>query len=147
MNTIKVRRLTSDGDTTLGIMNAFDVVCGTLEDEHRDEKVAGETRIPAGRYEIKLRTDSPMADKYRARYGEWHRGMLWLQNVPGFEWVYIHTGNTDDHTEGCILVGYSTDWALSTIGASRVAYEDIARKCMEILDGGGSLFIDISDED
>lgn len=76
-----------------------------IEDEPREEKVAGETRIPAGRYEVKLRTEGGMHARYKRRFGHKHVGMLHLQNVPGFEWIYIHPGNTDDDTEGCICPG------------------------------------------
>jgi hypothetical protein len=31
--------------------------------------------------------------------------MLWLQNVPGFEWIYLHIGNDETETDGCPLVG------------------------------------------
>ena len=31
--------------------------------------------------------------------------MLWLQDVPGFTFILIHTGNTDQHTSGCYIVG------------------------------------------
>lgn len=77
--------------------------CGTLEDTFRHEKQDGITRIPAGRYKLALRKDSPMALRYQTRFGT--NGMLWLQDVPGFKYVYIHIGNTDENTDGCILVG------------------------------------------
>jgi len=34
-----------------------------------------------------------------------HSMGIWLQNVPGFKYIYIHCGNDDDDTDGCILVG------------------------------------------
>jgi len=30
-----------------------------------------------------------------------------LQDVPNFQYVYIHIGNDDDHTDGCLLVADS----------------------------------------
>lgn len=78
--------------------------CETLEDEKRETKVKAETAIPAGQYQIKLRNEGGMHGRYKDRF-PFHKGMLWLQDVPAFEWVYIHTGNTDDETAGCILVG------------------------------------------
>tara|TARA_B100001250_G_scaffold325513_1_gene289315 strand:+ start:264 stop:845 length:582 start_codon:yes stop_codon:yes gene_type:complete len=79
--------------------------CFTLEDEYRDVKVRGETCIPDGEYEIKLRTVGGFHEKYTKRYGALHKGMLWLQDVPNFQWILIHTGNTDEHTAGCLLLG------------------------------------------
>ncbi|KKK90217.1 hypothetical protein LCGC14_2725280, partial [marine sediment metagenome] len=38
-------------------------------------------------------------------FSDIHEGMIWLQNVPGFKYIYIHCGNDDDDTDGCILVG------------------------------------------
>ena len=38
-----------------------------------------------------------------------HKGMLHVTNVPGFEWILIHTGNTDEHSSGCLLVGDSQE--------------------------------------
>ena len=80
--------------------------CFTLEEYNkRGEKVYGETRIPAGTYGIKLRNEGGVNQKYIARYGDMHKGMLWLQDIPNFEYVLIHTGNTNEHTHGCLIVG------------------------------------------
>ena len=35
--------------------------------------------------------------------------MLHVTEVPGFEWILIHTGNTDEHTGGCLLLGDSQE--------------------------------------
>ena len=84
-----------------GVFEAF-----TLEDEVRDKKIKGETAIPLGEYEIKLRTVGGFHTKYTSKYGAaFHKGMLELQNVPNFEYILIHTGNTDSHTAGCLLIG------------------------------------------
>lgn len=123
-----IERIVSDAEATGGLLSidgAFQ--CFTLEDQRQAQKVAGETRIPAGEYRVDLRTGSPMSDAYAARYGAMHRGMLWLRDVPGFKWIYIHTGNTDDHTEGCVLVGLDGHFRADglTIGNSRAAYRRI----------------------
>lgn len=93
-------------DSTLGELRTADgrVQCFTLEDERRKVKVPGETCIPEGHYAIDVRHGSPKFGKYDERW-DWHDGMLWLRDVPGFEFVYIHPGNTDDDTDGCPLVG------------------------------------------
>lgn len=98
----------------------------TLEDEYRARKVPGETSIPAGIYEIRLRTEGGMHQKYARRF-PWHVGMLWLQDVPGFEWIYIHIGNDDDDTDGCILVGETRgpDWIGESVKAYTRLYQHI----------------------
>ena len=93
-------------DATNGMLFINGVfACFTLEDEVRNVKVHSETAIPLGEYEIKLRTEGGFHTKYTSRYGSMHKGMLWLQDVPGFTWILIHTGNTDQHTAGCLLLG------------------------------------------
>ena len=101
--------------------------CFTLEDQKQEgEKVYGETRIPAGTYGIKLRNEGGFNQKYIARYGDMHKGMLWLQDIPNFEYVLIHTGNTDEHTHGCLLVGLiAPETTPYTIGQSSDAYKKI----------------------
>jgi hypothetical protein len=97
-------------NTTLSFFNRIkddvaEKMCFALEDERRHTKVPGETCIPTGTYELKLRTEGGMHQRYLERYGDRHKGMLWLQNVENFQFVYIHIGNTDDDTQGCILPG------------------------------------------
>lgn len=79
--------------------------CDTLEDTVRDlnkdgkfdngeKKIKGETAIPYGTYEIKW-TYSPRFKKYTPQ----------LMNVPSFEGIRIHAGNTNASTSGCLLLG------------------------------------------
>ena len=130
---LKVLRFSSQEDSTSGLLflekdEKLDFLCYTLEDEYRDSKVRGETRVPAGTYEIKLRTEGGFHEKYKKRYA-FHKGMLHVTNVPGFEYILIHTGNTDEHTAGCLLVGDSQENNVIVkdgfIGKSANAYKRI----------------------
>lgn len=81
----------------------------TLEDEFRPSKVKGETRIPAGVYEIVIQTiDTPKTFQYRQKYS-WFMSHLMLKDVPDFVGIYIHIGNTDEDTDGCLLLGDNAD--------------------------------------
>ena len=130
---LEVLRISSQKDSTNGIL--FDITDGrkflayTLEDEYRDEKVMSETRIPSGTYKITLRTVGGFHSRYEAKYGDFHKGMLWVRDVPGFEYILIHTGNTDEHTAGCLLVGNSQNENITKkdgfIGSSVTAYKRI----------------------
>jgi len=79
-------------------------VCFGLEDIHQDFKVYGQTRIPAGRYKIAVRQFGGFHERYLKKY-DFHRGMLQIMSVPGFEDALIHIGNFAKNTEGCLLVG------------------------------------------
>lgn len=82
-------------------------LCVALEDEHRDIKINGQTRIPAGVYNLGLRTVGGFHGRYSkdSRFRRMHKGMIQLLDVPNFSYVLIHCGNTHEHTAGCILLG------------------------------------------
>lgn len=123
---ITVKRKISNADETLSAIYVDDdLECFGLEDERRSVKVDGETRIPAGLYPVKLRTEGGIHPRYAKNFPDIHKGMLWLQDVPGFEWIYIHIGNKDEHTAGCILVAQDAHigpLGTVTLKNSRLAY-------------------------
>ncbi len=139
-----LRRFHSASEATLGLVSRENgtFVCFSLEDQNQDKKVPGETRIPVGSYQIQLRTEGGMAPKYLARF-PWHKGMLHLRNVTGFEWVYIHIGNTDKDTDGCILVGDGCNYAESggTVGNSENAYTRWYQEIVKWLDKGDQVWL------
>ena len=103
---IEVLRFSSQSQTTLSaILIDGKFECYGLEDCHREEKVQGETRIPAGKYAITLRTEGGFHYRYQEKFPLFHEGMLWVRDVEGFEFILIHIGNTKKDTEGCLLVG------------------------------------------
>jgi hypothetical protein len=153
---LEVLRFSSEEDSTSGLL--FDItddkrkfLAYTLEDEHREEKEMHETRIPAGNYNITLRTVGGFHSKYTEKYGDMHKGMLWVRNVPGFEYILIHTGNTDEHTSGCLLLGDSqTNNQIKEdgfIGSSVQAYKRVYPPIAEVLENGGTVHIKYTDFD
>lgn len=105
---ILLERYDSGPEDTLGNFYINGVLqCKTLEDQYREVKVMGDTSIPEGTYEIKLRKEGTHHLKYSkdVRFSDIHKGMLHLQDVPNFKYILIHVGNTDKDTMGCILVG------------------------------------------
>ena len=100
MSELHLRRVDATSIRTIGELSVDGTwLCYTLEDAIREgPKVPGETAIPAGRYQI------------RVTYSQRFKAVLpLLVDVPGFEWILIHAGNTAEDTEGCILVGMIRD--------------------------------------
>ena len=106
--------------------------CYTLEDQYQAVKVMHETCIPEGTYDIQFRKTGGFHAKYSERYKNAHYGMLHIQDVPNFTYILIHTGNTDEHTSGCLIVGETQqDLEVSKdgfIGSSTVAYKKMYAK-------------------
>lgn len=110
--------------------------CATLEDsiQPNDVKVKGETCIPDGSYAVKL-TQS-------VHFG---RKLPLLIDVPGFEGIRIHPGNTVGDTEGCLLVGEN----IETVGGlpfllhSKNAFDRLYEKLSLADDKGEAITIEV----
>ncbi|NLH78226.1 MAG: hypothetical protein GX465_14435 [Acidobacteria bacterium] len=154
MNTteITLQRLqqSQSGEETIGkltIPGRYE--CWILEDQKRDVKVKGDTRIPAGRYEIKLRAAGRIHENYLQKFGaDFHKGTLHFQDVPNFQYILIHIGNTEKDTEGCLLTGktYSAANGHFTIQQSTAAYKELYAIVRDKLLSGEKVFISIYDE-
>tara|TARA_B110000908_G_C10227147_1_gene438584 strand:- start:1389 stop:1853 length:465 start_codon:yes stop_codon:yes gene_type:complete len=152
---LEVQRFSSQSNSTLGML--FDItdkpifLCYTLEDEFREVKVSGETRIPSGTYNITLRTEGGFNERYTEKFGSsFNKGMLWVRDVPNFEYILIHIGNTDQNSSGCLLVGDSQTQNITKngfIGASTDAYKRIYPKIADVLVSGGKVDITYVDYD
>ncbi len=144
---IRVQRILSNKEETLGVLSLNGVpFCWTLEDQKQLQKVKGETRIPEGQYEVKLRTEGGHHDEYGKKFPASHKGMLELQNVPGFQFILLHIGNTDKDTDGCILVGDTPILGEKlTIGQSTVAYEKFYKRVISCLDAKEKVTVVIED--
>ena len=122
--------------------------CYTLEDQYQEVKVMHETCIPEGTYDVKFRTVGGFHERYKKRYGNSHYGMLHLQDVPGFTYILIHAGNTDEHTSGCLIVGETQqDLDVSEdgfIGSSGKAYVKLYDKIAKQLLIGNPVTIEYS---
>jgi hypothetical protein len=145
---IDVIRFNSKEDFTDGLMyinGVFQVY--TLEDEKRSVKVFGETRIPNGRYNIGLRTVGGFDKRYSSKYGaDFHKGMLWVKDVPNFEYILIHVGNDDGDTAGCLLTGMTNNAdEKGFIGGSTDAYKKIYPPIRDAVLSGEEVFINYKD--
>jgi len=136
---IIVDRYPSEDDWTLSEFSINGVLQGFgVEDEHRDKKVHGETRIPNGIYPLGLRHSPKFSKEYYSdeqgylnrtktdRFNKIHE-MIWVLDVPNFQWILWHWGNTDDSTNGCYIVGsnFHTFSGQKGVSGSRVKYTEV----------------------
>lgn len=140
---IHVARYISNTDTTLSrIYVDGEFVCFGLEDGYRAEKVPGETRIPAGRYRVAPRYEGKHHIAFSKLFADIHKGALEIVDVPNFQYIMIHIGNTKEDTEGCLLVGMETIVGESgrklAIGKSRVAYQKFYTRIIDAVLAGNA---------
>ena len=92
--------------------------CFVLEDKVRELdgvpvyswKILGDTAIPKGSYKVGINFSN-----------RFQKELPYLFDVPGFEGIRIHQGNTDKNTSGCLLLG--TTWSGGDyIGSSQQAF-------------------------
>lgn len=113
---MKLVRKEFTNDSTIGELSVngkFE--CFTLEDRVRPVKIKGETAIPLGAYEVIV----TFSNRFK-------KPLPLFLNVPGFDGIRIHAGNTKKDTEGCILVGQTK--AKDMVGKSRAAFDILFAK-------------------
>jgi hypothetical protein len=110
---LALKRTDFTDESTIGELSiGGEFECFTLEDMVRPVKIKGFTAIPAGSYEVVI--------SFSARF---KCPLPLLLNVPNFDGIRIHPGNTARDTEGCILVG--REKGKNSIANSKVAFEKL----------------------
>lgn len=125
------------GKVTKGVMTANGVHLGyTCEDEDRllesgGVKVPGETAIPRGKYRVIL--------SYSNRF---QRTMPEVLEVPGFEGIRIHGGNTVADTHGCPLLG--AELTPDGVRNCSAVNTHLVRMIGETLQSGGKCWLEVT---
>lgn len=118
-----LKRIAKKSTYTIGKLYIDDVYfCDTLEDKDRgltqntpldkikSVKIANKTAIPTGTYNVTLDVVSPKYSKVSWYVKNANGGRVpRVLNVPGYDGILIHTGNDDEDTSGCILVGQNKE--------------------------------------
>lgn len=134
-----IKRIVAKADYTIGHLYVNGkLFCDTLENTDRgldqkmpleellNRKVVGLTAIPTGIYRVTMNRKSPKFSKI-VYYREFCGGyMPRLLQVPGFEGVLIHRGNSEEATEGCLLVGDNT--SKGGLSNSKARWEGLMKK-------------------
>ena len=116
---LRLKRIARRDTYTVGrlfVQNAR--FCDTIEDKDRGlrqdmtpeeiaaAKVYGKTAIPAGTYVIEFTYSAKFGPRYDYAAGDL---MPTIMNVPGFDRILIHSGNTAEDTAGCLIVGVNKE--------------------------------------
>jgi len=113
---LALKRLHKTQNSTIGELTVDGLFqCYTLEDIEREVKIKSETAIPKGTYKVIINHSN-----------RFKRLLPLLIDVPGFEGIRIHSGNSNHDTEGCILVGETR--SKDFIGKSRKAFDKLFEK-------------------
>lgn len=152
---VTVKRFADNGNASLGLLYIDGIFqCFTVEDEERATKVYGETRVPNGVYKLSLRKSGRYHNKYKVRYEGIHKGMLCVHNKPNwvldnlgikFQYILIHTGNTDKHTAGCLLLNDAVSGQTFSGNHSVDAYKRVYPIIADHLAAGGECTIEYTD--
>ena len=110
----------------------FGYSCEDVDRGNDAAKVAGETAVDCGIYEVRL-YNSP---KHGPDTPE-------LVGVPDFRHVQIHSGNDPSDTLGCVLVGLGRDLKTGVVTRPRVACRWLRGEIVETIRGGGRVTIEI----
>lgn len=114
--------------------------CFVLEDVAREVpgkqvsewKVKKKTAIPSGRYEVKM----TMSSRFK-------RIMIQIMDVPGFEGIRMHSGNTEEDTDGCPIVGDTfTPFGIAG-GKAHGVLDRLEKKVQAAIDKGDKVFITV----
>jgi len=120
-------------------------VCYLLEDSIRSIKIPGQTCIPTGVFRLSLNKTAGMNSRYQKDYPMMHQGMIEIKDLPNFNLVFFHRGNTHSDTAGCLLTGHywiKTDGDYQVM-LSAFAYRQIYPKLMDqILRGNDRIEIE-----
>lgn len=95
-------------------------------------KVKGKTAIPYGTYDVVWQL-SPSRQQNTLR----------LLNVPGYQGILIHSGNTPEDTEGCLLLGMEYDNVSCTIKRSKEAVALVESVIVPLLKNNETVQINI----
>lgn len=153
-----LQRFSDNRDCTLGLLfkrvtdgngERLHFQAYTLEDEYRAVKEMKETRIPAGFYELGLQTiETPKTLQYRTKY-PWFKNHIEILKVKDFKGVYIHVGNHDEDTDGCVLLGdtaNNNNAGVGEITTSTVAFKRFYEGVYDALANGLKVSLEIRDE-
>ncbi|WP_264521163.1 DUF5675 family protein [Flavobacterium sp. N1994] len=131
----KIIRVAQGKNSTLSQLYINGVFhCYLLEDKIREVKLANETAIPTGTFQLRLNTWGAKNVDYKKAFGKLHEGMIEIIGLPNFNFVYIHTGNTIKETAGCPLCGFGFQFTEGEfqVAQSIAAYKMIYPKLLSL---------------
>jgi len=119
-------RYRDTGTSTSGLLMIDGLFeCHILERPWLDNKPSISC-IPTGTYHLGLRTEGGWHNKAVKKFGDEHRGMIEVLDVPDRSYILMHWGNGPDDTRGCMLTGVVAQ--PNFVGQSVVAYVPVAEK-------------------